>query len=129
MIGYAATRAISSIDGDTMAKASFFSESPRERRRAGAPWIVAVSALALEGRECLLDVGLRLLQRRLGLHLPGDRRVDALVDRLRDLRIDRRDRARPGLLDRLLEHGRVRQRLLDLRVVIGRGQRRGLRGR
>jgi hypothetical protein len=45
-MGYAATSRMSAIDGDTMTKASFFSESPRERGRADAPWIVAVSAMA-----------------------------------------------------------------------------------
>src|SRR6476620_7019631 len=125
MIGYAATSAINSIDGDTMVKASFFSESPRERCRCcgGAPWIVAVSAMALEGRERLLDLRLRRLQRVLGLLLPRECGVDVRVDRLRDLRIDRRDRARPGLLDRLLQHGGIRQRLLDRGLVVRRRRR------
>ena len=47
MMGYAATSAMSTIDGDTIKNASLFSERPRERRFCGAPaWIVAASAMA-----------------------------------------------------------------------------------
>jgi hypothetical protein len=37
MMGYAATSAMSSIDGETIQNASLFSERPRERRVCGAP--------------------------------------------------------------------------------------------
>src|SRR5919202_2872628 len=118
MIGYAATSAISAIDGDTMKKASLFSERPRERRRAGAPVATVAASMALEGAQRLRDLGVRLLDRRGGVRLTRQRVVDVLVDGLRDLRIDRRHRAGDRLRDALLELSGERNRLLDRRVVV-----------
>ena len=53
-----------------------------------------------------------------GTHPTGKRVVDVLVDRLRDLRIHRRDRPGLRLAEGLLELGRVRDGLLHVRVVV-----------
>src|SRR4051794_37704168 len=88
-MGYAATSAMSNIDGETIQNASCFSERPRERRLRDAPVETVASAMVLEGLKRLLDVGLGLLHGvRRGL-LTRERRVDVLVDRLRDLRVHR----------------------------------------
>src|SRR5215218_7213866 len=102
MIGYSATSAISSMDGETMSHARRRSGTPRERRRVPAAAVGAVAvAMALEGGQRLLHLGLPLLQGVLGGRLTGQRLVDVLVDRRGDLRVDRRDGARLRLRDRL----------------------------
>src|SRR3712207_1321545 len=121
MIGYAATSAMSNIDGDTMKNARRRSERPRERRRCGvAAWTEAGAAMVLEARERLLDVGLGLLHRLRRGGLPPQGRVDVLVDRLRDLRVHRRDRTRLRLRDRLAELIGERQGLAHVGVVVDR---------
>src|ERR671932_439141 len=83
MIGYAATSAMSAIDGETMNKASLFSERPRERRRAGAPVATVAASMALEGAQRLRDLGVRLLDRSGERNRLLDRRVvvDVVADR------------------------------------------------
>src|SRR5436190_23697339 len=101
MTGHSATSAMRLIDGATMKIASRRSDRPRLRRRAGGTAADGTDAasMALEGRQGLVHLRLRGLERLLRRHLPGQGRVDVLVDRLRDLRVDRRDRARLGLRD------------------------------
>src|SRR5919107_4076714 len=101
MIGQIATRAISTIEGATMSFARRRSGMPRERRwLVEAPTETEPAAMVLERRQCLVHLGLGGLQRILGGHAAGQRLVDVLVDRLRDLRVDRRDRAGLRLGDR-----------------------------
>src|SRR5947209_6973175 len=104
MIGQTATTAISTNDGATMKAARRRSGSPRERRRAGAvPAVVEATAMALEGRQRLRDLVVGGLERLLRGDLARQRGVHVVVDRLGDLRIDRRHRARVRLGHRLLE--------------------------
>src|SRR5437773_2182948 len=103
MIGYAATTAMRIIDGATISFARRRSGTPRERRRcmgARTVWTEAASMVQLirsEGRQCAVDLRVRLLQSVRRARATGERVVDVLVDRLRDLRIDRRHRPRLGL--------------------------------
>src|SRR6187200_2807715 len=131
MIGYAATTAIRIIEGATISFARRRSGMPRERRRCvGAPtvWAVAASMVQLirsEGRQCAVDLRVRLLQSVRRARATGERVVDVLVDRLRDLRVDGRDRTRLGLAERLQELSRVGDRLLHVRLAVdGRDDRR-----
>src|ERR1700755_350934 len=97
---------------------------PRERRFAGwVPAVTGAAAMALEGGQRLGDLGGGRLHGVSCADLAGEGGVDVVVDRLRDLRIDRADRACLGLRDGLLELGRERVLLLDRRGVIGRGGR------
>src|SRR3954463_15519174 len=123
-MGYAATMAISTIDGETIRNASRFWESPRERALAGG-WIEAASAIGLEARQRLRDLGLRVLHRGGRIRLARERLVDVLVDGLGDLRIHRRHRTRLGLRHGLQKLLRERQGLLDGRVVVDRLLHRG----
>src|SRR3954468_21287080 len=103
MIGQSATSAIRPIDGATMRNARRRSGIPRERRRAGAvPALAGAAAMALEGLERLVELAVGLLHGIRRRDLARQRRVDVLVDRLRDLRIDRRDGTRLRLA-----HGRL----------------------
>src|SRR5215217_7346293 len=104
MIGYSATSAISRSDGETMSHARRRSGIPRERRRVPTAAVGAVAVdMVLERGQGPLHLGLALLQRLLGGGLARQRLVDVLVDRRRDLRVDRRDGPRLRLRDRLLE--------------------------
>src|SRR3954452_24440226 len=121
MTGHAATTAMRIMDGATITFARRRSDIPLERRACiGAPARTEAASIwfpQLEGRERRGDLRVGLLQRGRGTHATCQRVVDVLVDRLRDLRIDRRDRTRLGLGERLLELGGVRDRLLDVRIV------------
>src|SRR3954471_3019399 len=128
-MGYAATSAMSTIDGDTIRNARRFSERPLERRGAAevaCGTVVVASAIGrlLEGRQRLVDRALHLLHRVGGSLAAGESVVDVVVDRLRDLRVHRRHGAGLRLGDGLLELVGERQRLLDLGVVVRRGEHR-----
>src|SRR4051794_20379734 len=128
-MGYAATSAMSTIDGDTIRNAGRFSERPLERRGAAevaCGTVVVASAIGrlLEGRQRLVDRALHLLHRVGGSLAAGESIVDVVVDRLRDLRVHRRHGAGLRLRDGLLELVGERQRLLDLRVVVRRAEHR-----
>src|SRR5690348_582050 len=119
MIGQTATMAMRTIDGATIKIARRRSGIPLERRRCDAPApIEAASMIRSEGRERAVDLRAGLLDRVRGTHATGESVVDVLVDRLRDLRIHRRDRPGLGLAQGLLELGGVRDRLLDRGVVV-----------
>src|SRR3954469_24292300 len=114
MIGQIATTAISTNDGATMNVARRRSGSPRERRLAGAePAVVEATAMALEGGQRLRDLVVGGLQRLVRRLLARERGIDVVVDRLRDLGIDRRDRPGVRLRHGLLELLGERIRLLD----------------
>src|ERR1700755_3340488 len=121
MIGQTATMAMRTIDGATIKIARRRSGTPLERRRCDAPApIEAASMIRSEGRERAVDLRTGLLDRVRRTHATGERVVDVLVDRLRDLRIHRRDRTGLRLAESGLELGRVRDRLLDVRIVVRR---------
>src|SRR4051794_20755946 len=93
MIGQAPTIAMRISDGVTISFARRPSGMPLERPRccAGVPARTeAVATILLEGGEGLGDLRVRLLDRRRSGHPAGERVVDVLVDRLGDLRVDRR---------------------------------------
>src|SRR5919112_3821168 len=121
MIGQAATIAMRTIEGATIMTARRRSGIPLERRRSVvAPALTEAASIVLEGVQRGVDLLAGLLDGRRGTHPARKSVVDVLVDRLRDLRIDRRHRTRLRLRQRLLELGRVRDRLLDGRVVVRR---------
>src|SRR5829696_8236722 len=130
-MGYAATIAMRISDGETIFAASRFSACSAVTLRRGRVTFsdaVAASMTAqpswLEGLQGLVDLPVGLLEGRLRRLLPGERLVDVLVDRRGDLRVHRRDRARLGLGHRLLQLVGERERLLDVRVVVGRLEHR-----
>src|SRR4051812_12754698 len=115
MIGHAATIAMRISDGATINFARRPSGMPRERAwRAGGVARTDAASMVLEAREGGGDLPVGLLDRRSGALPTGERVVDVLVDRLGDLRVDRRDRAGLGLRQRLQELRGVRDRLLDV---------------
>src|SRR3712207_2825894 len=128
MMGHSATSAMRNTEGATMNAARRRSGIPRERRFCGVWARTEAASMDLEGRQRLVHLRLRLLQRLLGRRPARERLVDVLVDRLRDLRVDRRDRAGLRLRDRVAQLRGEVVLLLDLRVVVDRLQRRRLRG-
>src|SRR5919202_3155079 len=125
MIGQTATIAMRTIEGATIRTARRRSGIPLERRRSVvAPALTEAASIVLEGVQRRVDLLAGLLDRGRRGHASRESVVDVLVDRLRDLRIHRRDRTGLRLGQRLLELGRVRDRLLDRRVV-GRRRRHG----
>src|SRR3954454_19309676 len=134
MIGYAATIAMRIIDGATISFARRRSGIPLERRRCvGAPTVwteaasIVLSSLGSEGRQGAVDLRVRLLQSVRRARATGERIVDVLVDRLRDLRVDGRHRPGLGLAECLQELRRVRDGLLDVGFAVRTGDHRGLR--
>src|SRR3954453_3646503 len=120
MIGQTATIAMRMIEGATIRTARRRSGIPLERRRSVvAPALTEAASIVLEGAQRGVDLLAGLLDRVGRGHATGQNLVDVLVDLLGDLRIPRRGRARLRLGQRLLELGRVRDRLLDGRVVVG----------
>src|SRR6476661_10288043 len=95
MIGQAATIRMRTIDGATITFARRRSDIPLERRSCGGAPVVLTAAASMirsERGERAVDLRVRLLQCVLRAHATGKGVVDVLVDRLRDLRIHRRDR-------------------------------------
>src|SRR3954463_7301485 len=119
MIGQTATIAMRTIEGATIRTARRRSGIPLERRRSVvAPALTEAASIVLEGVQRGVDLLAGLLDRVGRRHATGESVVDVLVDRLRDLRIHRRDRTRLRLAESGLELGRVRDRLLDRRIVV-----------
>src|SRR3954447_14443302 len=119
MIGQTATIAMRTIEGATIRTARRRSGIPLERRRSVvAPAMTEAASIVLEGVQRGVDLLAGLLDRVGRRHATGESVVDVLVDRLRDLRIHRRDRTRLRLAESGLELGRVRDRLLDRRIVV-----------
>src|SRR6476646_4453560 len=108
MIGHTATIAMRIIDGATISTARRRSGIPLERRRCDAPAPIEAASIRSEGRQRAVDLVAGLLDRVRGTHTTGKGVVDVLVDRLRDLRIHRRDRPCLRLPEGLLELVRVR---------------------
>src|SRR3954451_14661553 len=120
MIGQTATIAMRMIEGATIMTARRRSGTPLERRRSVvAPALTDAASIVLEGAQRGVDLLAGLLDRVGRGHATGKSVVDVLVDRLGDLRIHRRDRARLRRARRLLQLGRVRHSLLDGRFVVG----------
>src|SRR4029078_8221259 len=120
MIGYAATIAMRIIDGATIMIARRRSGIPLERRRGcvAPACCTEAASMALEGRQRAVDLVAGLLDRVRRTRPTRKSVVDVLVDRLRDLRIHRRDRPRLRRAEGLLELGGVRNGLLHARVVV-----------
>src|SRR5690242_10203632 len=118
MMGHAATTAMRINDGVTITFASLRSGMPFDRRRAAGEGAgtdaASMFSSALERVERAVDLRVRLLDGGLRAGATRESVVDVLVDRLRDLRIDRRDRARVRLAQGLQQLGRVRDGLLDI---------------
>src|SRR3954469_25168279 len=128
MIGQTATIAMRIIEGATIRTARRRSGIPLERRRSVvAPALTEAASIVLEGVQRGVDLLAGLLDRVGRRHATGESVVDVLVDRLRDLRIHRRDRTGLRLAESGLELGRVRDRLLDRRIVVRRVEDRRVR--
>src|SRR5687768_15382082 len=93
------------------------------RRFSPRPILAVAASMPLERLEGLLDLLVHLARRLVRRGLALESGVDVVVDRLANLRIDRRHRPRLRLLDGGAQLLREGHRLLDLRVVVDLGDR------
>src|SRR3954454_4902279 len=107
MIGQTATIAMRIIEGATIRTARRRSGIPLERRRSVvAPALTEAACIGLEGVQRGVDLLAGLLDRVCSRHATGKSVVIFLVDRLKLLRIHRRDRTGLRLAESGLELGR-----------------------